>query len=150
MSVWVWCSSLSLRVGVVWVIEKWEGLFFSGFYTPGNLSTFTTQKRAKCDRTHNKMVNTFAPELEQIFAQHKVDDEMKKYLLGLTPPIATVASFASLVGPDDELTTLLFGPAGISALEPPARTPATQAKATFAAACGPKETRASFFPLQAI
>ena len=59
------------------------------------------------------MDDTFAPELEQIFAQHKVDDKIKKYLLGLTPPIATVASFASLVGPDDELATLLFDPAGI-------------------------------------
>ena len=97
------------------------------------------------------MDDTFAPELEQIFAQHKVDDEIKKYLLGLTPPIATVASFASLVGPDDDLTTLLFDPAGISALEPTARTPAkanlraamAQAKATFAVACGPKETHST-------
>ena len=97
------------------------------------------------------MDDTFAPELEQIFAQHKVDDKIKKYLLGLTPPIATVASFASLVGPDDELTTLLFDPAGISALEPTARTPAkanlraamAQAKDTFAVACGPKETHST-------
>ena len=80
-----------------------------------------------------------------------MDDKINQYLLGLTPPIETAASFASLVGPDDELTKLLFDPAGISALEPPARTPAkanlraatAQAKTTFAEARGPKEPHAA-------
>ena len=150
MSVWVRCSSLSLCVGVVWVIEKWEGLF-RGFthLATSPPSQHTNEPSATAHTT--KWLIPSRRSSSKFFAQHKVGDKINQYLLGLTPPIETVASFASLVGPDDELTTLLLDPAGISALEPPARTPAkanlraatAQAKTTFAEARGPKETHAA-------